>query len=113
MVSLLFEPRHEVLDVSFQVPLVLLGADAIHAEGGVLAQQRPRVQQQVLIYQPVEIAKPVVRLAGSLIRYPLQRGAHCVLIRHVQAVFPLQAPSCCQSLPLVRGLPGSEYYELI
>jgi len=113
MVTLLFEPRHEVLDVGGQVLLVVLGAHPIHAESGVLTDKRPGVQQQVLVQQPVEIAKPVVRLAGSLVCYPLQGGLHCGLIRHVQAMFPLQATSFCQPLPHVRGSPGSEYYGLI
>ena len=43
MVTLLFEPRHEVLDVGGQVLLVVLGAHPIHAKSGVLAHQRPGV----------------------------------------------------------------------
>jgi uncharacterized protein YjeT (DUF2065 family) len=73
-VSLLLESLHQVVDVLIEVLFIVLGAHAVYAVGGILANVAPALAEKILVEQLVQIAEPMLRFGLGLVRYSLQEG---------------------------------------
>jgi hypothetical protein len=67
MVTVPLESVYEIADVLLEILLVVLCTNPVDTVGGVLADQSPAVEQELLVDQNVEVPKLVLLLLLSLL----------------------------------------------